>query len=75
MSTIKVFDLHPAGSDPFSASESYMKELFDAELALQGGNLTHYCCGRDCIGSFSISNRCVLILLHKNIGELAILSM
>lgn len=37
MSTIKVSDLQPTGFDLFSDSESYMRELSDAELALEGG--------------------------------------
>lgn len=40
MSTIKVSDLQPVGFDLFSDSESYMKELSDEELTLQGGFTT-----------------------------------
>lgn len=37
MSTIKVSDLQPVGFDLFSDSESYLRELSDEELALEGG--------------------------------------
>ena len=32
MSTINIYDLHPAGSDLFSDSESYMNEMSEGEL-------------------------------------------
>jgi hypothetical protein len=38
MSTIKVSDLAPAGSNLFSDSESYMRELSEEESMIQGGN-------------------------------------
>jgi hypothetical protein len=37
MSTIKVSDLHPVGFEFFYDSESYMREMSDEELAIQGG--------------------------------------
>lgn len=37
MSNITIFDLNPAGFDLLSDSESYMRELSDAELNAQGG--------------------------------------
>lgn len=39
MANIKVSDLHPAGFNLFSDSESYMRELSDAELVIQGGGI------------------------------------
>lgn len=45
MSTIKISDLHPAGSDLFSDSESYMSELGDNELdIINGGAITTPVC-------------------------------
>jgi hypothetical protein len=38
MATIKISDLHPAGSDLFSDSEGYMNELGEGEIgSIQGG--------------------------------------
>ncbi|WP_138499837.1 hypothetical protein [Nostoc sp. PA-18-2419] len=38
MATIKIFDLHPAGSELFLDSESYLNDLTDDELnSTQGG--------------------------------------
>ena len=38
MSTIKISDLHPAGSDLFSDSEGFINDLDDGEIgAIQGG--------------------------------------
>ncbi len=38
MATIKVFDLQSVDFNLFSDSDSYMRELSDEELALQGGD-------------------------------------
>jgi hypothetical protein len=46
MATIKIHDLNPAGSELFQDSESFLNELTDAELGLQGGFKTQsftYC--------------------------------
>lgn len=37
MANIAISDLHPTGYDLFSDSESYMKDLSDGELDIQGG--------------------------------------
>lgn len=37
MTHIKISDLKPAGSSLFSDSESYLKELSNEDLNLQGG--------------------------------------
>lgn len=37
MASIKISDLHPAGSELFSDSESYMNEVSEGELDIQGG--------------------------------------
>lgn len=37
MATIKINNLNPAGSELFSDSESYLQELSDADLNVQGG--------------------------------------
>jgi hypothetical protein len=37
MANIAISDLNPAGFDLLSDSESYMRELSDAELTAQGG--------------------------------------
>ncbi|MBD2452023.1 hypothetical protein H6G76_33915 [Nostoc sp. FACHB-152] len=37
MTRITIYDLNPTGSELFSDSESYLKELSEAELAIQGG--------------------------------------
>ena len=38
MASIKISELHPAGSDLFSDSESYMNELSEGEIGgIQGG--------------------------------------
>ena len=37
MANIAIRDLQPAGADLFSDSESYMRDLSDTELALEGG--------------------------------------
>jgi hypothetical protein len=39
MASIKISDLHVAGSDLFSASESYMNEVSEGELNIRGGIL------------------------------------
>lgn len=38
MSTIKISDLNPTGSEPFSDSESCLNDLTNEELSLTGGN-------------------------------------
>ncbi|MBD2676199.1 MULTISPECIES: hypothetical protein [Nostoc] len=46
MSTIKIHDLNPAGSELFQDSESFLHELTNAELEVQGGFRTQsftYC--------------------------------
>jgi hypothetical protein len=40
MSTINISDLHPAGSNLFSDSESYMNELGDSQLDMINGGAT-----------------------------------
>lgn len=41
MASIKISDLHPAGSDFFNDSESFMSELTDSEIVnTQGGMIT-----------------------------------
>lgn len=37
MASITISDLRPAGYDLFSDSESYMKDLSEAELGIEGG--------------------------------------
>ncbi|MBD0390394.1 MAG: hypothetical protein ICV54_28830 [Nostoc sp. C3-bin3] len=37
MARITIFDLNPTGSELFFDSESYLNELSEAELAIQGG--------------------------------------
>lgn len=37
MANITIFNLYYAGSDLFSDAESYMTELSEAELGIQGG--------------------------------------
>ncbi|MEQ9481500.1 hypothetical protein [Coleofasciculus sp. F4-SAH-05] len=37
MSTITIYDLRPTGSELFSDSESYMKDLTEEEIDIQGG--------------------------------------
>lgn len=37
MANITISDLHPAGFELFSDSQSYMTELSDVELNIQGG--------------------------------------
>jgi hypothetical protein len=37
MATIQINALNPAGSDLFSDDESYLKELTDAEMSIEGG--------------------------------------
>lgn len=37
MANINIYDLQPAGFGLFSDSESYMRELSENELAIQGG--------------------------------------
>jgi len=44
MSTINISDLHPAGSNLFSDSESYMNELGDSQLDIIGGAFTTPVC-------------------------------
>jgi hypothetical protein len=45
MSTIKISDLRPTGSELFSDSESYMSELGDNELdIINGGAITTPVC-------------------------------
>jgi hypothetical protein len=44
MSTIKISNLHPDGSDLFSDSESYMNELGDSQLDIIGGAFTTPVC-------------------------------
>jgi hypothetical protein len=40
MSTIKISDLHPTGSELFSDSESYMNELSNSEFETIAGGIT-----------------------------------
>ena len=40
MSTIKISDLHPTGSELFSDSESYMTELSDGNLEIINGGVS-----------------------------------
>ena len=40
MVNIKISDLHPAGSDLFSAPESYMNEISESEFDSISGGLT-----------------------------------
>lgn len=37
MANISISNLHPAGSKLFSDSESYLSELVESELSIQGG--------------------------------------
>jgi len=37
MTAITISDLHPAGSDLFLDSESFLRDLSDSELQIQGG--------------------------------------
>lgn len=37
MATIQINALNPAGSDLFADNESYLKELSDSEMNVQGG--------------------------------------
>ncbi|MFB2978650.1 hypothetical protein [Microseira sp. BLCC-F43] len=37
MTAITISDLHPAGSDLFLDSESFLSDLSDSELQIQGG--------------------------------------
>lgn len=37
MATIQINALNPAGSDLFVDDESYLKELTDAEMTIEGG--------------------------------------
>ena len=37
MATIQINALTPAGSDLFADNESYLKELTDAEMSIEGG--------------------------------------
>ena len=37
MASITIFDLNPTGCELFFDFESYLKELSEAELAIQGG--------------------------------------
>ena len=37
MATIQINALNPAGSDLFADDESYLKELTDSEMDVQGG--------------------------------------
>lgn len=37
MATIAISDLRPAGAELFMDSESYMKDLSEAELGIEGG--------------------------------------
>lgn len=43
MANIKIANLHPAGSELFSDSESYMNELGDSELDATSGGSTPMC--------------------------------
>jgi hypothetical protein len=43
MSTINIYDLHPAGSDLFSDSESYMNEMSEGELTNVLGGSGFWC--------------------------------
>lgn len=45
MSNVKISDLHPAGSELFSDSESYINELSEGELnSINGGFTTSPVC-------------------------------
>lgn len=37
MAAIEIYELYPAGSELFSDSESYMNDLSDKEIGIQGG--------------------------------------
>lgn len=37
MTAIKISDMHPAGSDLFVDSESFLSDLSDSEIQIQGG--------------------------------------
>ncbi|MDF5706648.1 MAG: hypothetical protein PUP90_02930 [Nostoc sp. S4] len=43
MATIKISDLHPAGSEFFSDSEGYLSDLTDDEMTLTQGGSTPAC--------------------------------
>jgi hypothetical protein len=43
MTTIKISDLHPTGSDLFHDSESYLNELTDDQLDLTHGGSSGFC--------------------------------
>lgn len=43
MATINISDLRPTGSDLFSDSESYMKELGDSEIHTIHGGSSPFC--------------------------------
>ncbi len=60
MSTINISDLHPAGSELFYDSESYMMELTEDELGVQGGGTptisSHWCiAGAVALSSLAVS--------------------
>lgn len=40
MASIQIHTLNPAGSDLFADDESYLKELTDSEMEVQGGLAT-----------------------------------
>ncbi len=44
MANITISNLHPAGSDLFSDSESYLSQLSEAELNIQGGLMSTGMC-------------------------------
>ena len=45
MATIKISDLHSAGSELFMDSESYLNELTNEELNMTHGGSTPFCMG------------------------------
>lgn len=50
MSNITVSNLNPAGSDLFSDSESYLRDLSQTELKVQGGAISTPLCAVVTIG-------------------------
>lgn len=59
MSTIKISDLCPTGSELFSDSESYMSELGDSELnIINGGAFTTPACAAAVLWALRSSRAC-----------------
>ncbi len=53
MSTIKLDELKPAGSDLFTDSESYMTDLTEEEMQVQGGAISTPVCAVVLISVYS----------------------